>query len=141
MIDNSSKKIFGPVRWGVTFLVVNILWLLFRSNSIEQWWHILKTICSLSSTTISTGLIISFNIQESNFIFNTLKVASALNECTRGFMMNIFILGSFAVCLLPNNNYRNLRKISVTNMILAVIAFVWGITCLSSESVFVYYNF
>ncbi|MFT8077330.1 MBOAT family O-acyltransferase, partial [Salmonella enterica subsp. enterica serovar Typhimurium] len=37
-----EEKIFEPVRWAVSFFCVNVLWLLFRSDSIGQWKQIIK---------------------------------------------------------------------------------------------------
>ena len=34
-----------------------------------------------------------------------------------------------------------MKKLNAVNMILCVIAFAWAFLCLSSESVFVYFNF
>jgi hypothetical protein len=55
--------------------------------------------------------------------------------------MLIFIIAGFAICLLPDNNYKAIKRMGIINMFFCAIAFVWGILCLSSESVFVYFNF
>ncbi len=42
--EKHRNKVNIVVQWSLTFLVVNILWLLFRSESIEQWQGILLKI-------------------------------------------------------------------------------------------------
>ncbi|MCF0146225.1 MAG: MBOAT family protein [Eubacterium sp.] len=140
-IDKSPKKIFEPARWLLTFIIVNVLWLLFRAESVQQWVDILKRIVTLGNTTVSDGLITSFSFPESEFLFKIIPFLGKLNTVSHGFIMNAFIVASFIICLIPENNYRNKDKISGIAMVLAAIAFVWGVTCLGAESVFVYFNF
>ena len=128
------------VRWGYTFVSVNILWLLFRSNSIAEWAEMLKNMFTFKNMTISNELIKVFQIPESTFIFDKLGLVH-INANVRGFCMLLFIIAALFICLIPKNNYKNMEKINVFNMVVCAIAFVWGFLCLGSESVFVYYNF
>lgn len=140
MFETTESKIFEPVRWGSTFLIVNILWLLFRSDSVKQWGNILKTIGSFSNTGISAGLLEQFLLPESKFLENIFHLGFWTSHI-RGFWMLLFIIGAGGICLIPENNYNTMRKISWVSMILSVISFVWAFVCLSGESVFVYFNF
>ena len=140
VFEKVEEKVFEPVRWFLTFNVVNILWLLFRSDSIQQWKIILEKIIFMQNTAISDGLINTFAIQETGFIKNILHLDIFVNNI-RGFWMLVYILLAFGICLIPENNYKNLKKLSFVNMLLAAIVFVWGFICLSGESVFVYFNF
>lgn len=135
-----EKKIFKPIRWGVTFLAVNILWLLFRSESIAQWIYILKKIVFFENISVSDEVIESFILQETTFLTNVFHLGF-FTENISSFWMIFFILSAFGICLIPENNYKNAKKISFGTMILASIAFVWAFICLSGESVFVYFNF
>lgn len=141
LIEKASKKFFEPARWLLTFMVVNILWLLFRADSVQQWVDILRSIAKFSNTMVSDGLIEAFAFQESEAIFNTFPYIAKLNTAIRGFVMLIFTLISSVICFFPENNYNNLKKLSCVSMIFAAIAIIWGITCLGSESMFVYFNF
>lgn len=136
-IEKSSKKIFEPARWLLTFIVVNILWLLFRVDSVQQWADILHRIFLMESTYISDGLIAAFSLPEFGFLF---RIIPALEEI-RGLIMNIFIVASAIICFFPENNYRKKDTLSWIGMTAAAVAFVWGVTCLGAESVFVYFNF
>lgn len=141
IIEKTGKKIFEPFRWLLTFGVINILWLLFRSDSIIQWKGILKTILCMSNTTISDNLINVFTIREASLIGNIVPCIANLSQWIRGFWMFGFIIFSLAVCFIPNNNYKRLQKNSILTMFFAAAAFIWSFICLSSESVFVYFNF
>ena len=134
------EKLSDVVRWAYTFFAVNILWLLFRADSIGSWKEMLTTMFHFQNMSISDGLIQTFELPETAFIFDKLNLVQA-NTDIRGFSMLIFIAAAFLICLIPENNYKNAGKITIINMIVCAIAFVWGFLCLSSESVFVYFNF
>lgn len=140
LFEKKQEKIFAPARWMCTFVVVNILWLLFRSDTIQQWWEILTKIVCVQNLNVSDGIISTFNLQENTFISNVLGLKWSI-ENIRGFWMNVYILLTGGICLLFDNNYRTLNKKSWIMMIISAIAFIWGFICLSGESVFVYFNF
>ena len=140
IFDKYQKKICKPIRWICTFIVVNVLWLLFRSDSISQWLDIIAKIISFPNLNISDGIIQVFNLQETVFISNVLGVTEFVKNI-RGFWMIVYLIVSYGLCMLFENNYKKLEKISWITMFVSSIACVWGFICLSGESVFVYFNF
>lgn len=140
IFDKEQKKFMEAVRWWTTFVLVNMLWLLFRSDSIEQWRRILGKMLTFEDTYVTGDLILAFNIPEFRF-FNSLPLISYLNREMRGLCLLLFMAGSYLICLIFENNYRKLFKNNYATMIIAAIAFIWSFLCLSSESVFVYFNF
>ena len=141
IIEKKNIKIFEPARWIITFIVINFLWLLFRADSVQQWLSILIRIFSFDNTSISSGLLNIFVLPEAAFLCKFIPFIRIVNEHIRGFMMLVFIFSSFAICFLLENNYKTLEKLTTVNMLLSASSLIWGITCLSSESVFVYFNF
>ena len=135
-----EEKIFLPIRWVCTFLMVSILWLLFSAESIRQWKDILLKVLFMQNTTVSDGLIYSFAVPESQFIYKLLRL-SALPNQIRGFNMIIFILAAVIVCFIPENNFKNKNKLGVVSVALSAVLFVWGVLCLGAESTFVYFGF
>ena len=124
----------------LTFLAVSLLWLLFRSESVAQWGNMLGKMFSFRDMTISDGLISAFVLPETAVLAD-LPVFLHLNGLVRGWPMLLTTVGAFLICWIPENNYRNMRKLSAGSMVLCAAAFVWAFLCLSSESVFVYFNF
>ena len=144
IVERILKKWFYQlsevVRWGYTFFSVNILWLLFRSDSIADWREMLQTMFRFQNMAISDGLIKTFEIPEKAFLLEKLNLVQVSSD-VRGFSMLIFIASAFLLCLVPENNYKTLGKTNAVNMVTCAIAFIWSFLCLSSESVFVYFNF
>lgn len=141
IFDKWETKIFEPLRWMITFLGVSILWLLFRSESVMQWAGILKKILFFGDRNISDGVAWSFYQDYlSEFLTNTLHIRYLVDHIW-GFWMLLYLFGCTLICLGPRNNYRKLRTLSPVSMIFAALLFVWGLTCLGRESVFLYFNF
>lgn len=141
IFEHVENKVVRPVRWVVTFLFVNILWLLFGLNSPQQGVLMLKNMFSFHDLTLSPGLAGTFAIPEAGFISYVLYQKNINLYDINGLWMILFLTVSFGICLLTENNYRKMGKMSVGNMILAAIALVWGILCLSTNSEFIYLGF
>ena len=89
---------------------------------------------------VKKELLQQFVLPETPFFFETLGL-TGLDNSVRGLSAAIFLISSALLCLIPENNYINRDRIGPGSMILCAVAFVWAFLCLSSESVFVYFNF
>ena len=141
LTEKYTAKVFKPVRWLVTFTIVNVLWLLFRADSVGQWMNMLKTIVGFDNMMVSKDLISSFVFPESALLINVFPFLTRIVSDFSGLILYVFTGVAAVICFLPENNYRNMRKLNWADMVFAAIFFVWGVTCLGSESVFVYFNF
>lgn len=144
VLERIFRKFYDQVpriiRWVYTFLSVNLLWLLFRSESITQWWSLLKKMFSFDQLSVSDGLIASFTLPESPMIFDLLRLTQ-VNARFPMLGMLSFVVAAFIICLIPENNYHSLKKTNIPNMVFCAFAFLWAFLCLSTESVFVYNGF
>lgn len=107
-----EEKIFEPVRWAVSFFCVNVLWLLFRSDSIGQWKQIIKTIAQFNSTSISEDLLNSFVLPEAGFLTDVLHIGRLTNGI-HGFWMLSFVLAPCYSALFLKTIIRNGCRILV----------------------------
>lgn len=142
IFEKAEDRILRPVRWFVTFLWVNVLWLLFGLNAPWQWIQMLKNMFSFRNMMPSDELLKAFVIPETRLINGVLYLVLHIDVYGMyGLWMMVFMTVSFGICLLAGNNYRKMVRISAGNMICAAIALVWGILCLSANTVFVYSGF
>ncbi len=140
IFDKYEKKVFEPVRWFCTFVLVGILCLLVSSASVSEWKLILSKLFIVQDMTIGASVLDAFRIPEAMFIirlFHLQKVYYVMPV----FDMLAFVIAAFCICLIPENNHKNMRKMNMTNMIFAAVCFVWGVICLGAESSFVYFGF
>lgn len=140
LLDKQYSKVPSAVRWFITFMIVNVLWLLFRANSVTEWGMILKQMFSFSDMKISNGLLDTFILEEFRVIFTLLHVTYANTLVNAVPMITMFVLG-FAICLLFENNYRREKKINSVSAVLTAIVMTWCVVSLGNESVFIYNNF
>lgn len=142
IFEREENKILRPARWLITFLWVNVLWLLFGLHSSEYWIHMLRNMISFGSMELSSDLLKIFVIQEAGLIMDAMHLVFHIEiYAYSGLWMILFIVAAFGICLLTENNYRRMTKISRKNMVFAAIALVWGILCLSTNTTFIYSGF
>lgn len=140
MFAKVQSGLMEVVRWSGTFISVNLLWLLFRSDSVAQWKSILIKIFTFQDMSVSGDLLQFFIQLETPFLNNFLRLET-LYKNVRGLWCFIYLLSAFLLCLIPENNSRNFTRNRFFYMPIAAAAFVWAFLCLSVESVFVYSNF
>ena len=140
LVEKFRKNIHPALQWMTTFLTINVLWLLFRANSIGEWKHALSQMLRLQDTRISDGLISTFIQPESKLLTKVFHL-DFFDGNVRGFWMLVFYLIGFVLCLGFENAYRRKYKKNILTAIFFAILFVFTLTCIGSESVFVYFNF
>ena len=97
-------------------------------------------IFAFQNTAISDGLINAFVLPESSFLIRVFHLTT-LNDYVRGLWMLLFYFIAFVLCLGFENAYRKKHKNNVITAVFYALLFVFTLTCIGSESVFVYFNF
>ena len=136
VLEHRGKQINSSAGWLGSFLSVNLLWLLFRADSVRQWLSMLKRMLLLGSTAVSEGLLQCFAIPEMGLLLPLLRLTPI-----RGAAALLFFVGALLLCLLPENNYRCRDRLTPGGAVLAALALFSGFLHLGGESVFVYFNF
>ena len=138
LTEKYQEKHFAPLRWLLTFGAINILWLLFRAGSIHEWLSALFTIFCMDSTTISQGLVDCFQRNDFIYLASKLPLGFLFSNAQRVFLRLYLLLG-LGLCLGCRNNYRQMeKKLTVWDLLLAIVLFTWSVVCLGGESTFVY---
>ena len=137
---DSLKKVHQGFRWLVTFLITNVLWLLFRAESITQWRDILDRILKFGNTAVSTAFMRNFELPECPQIYDFLNLTQ-MHDDVRGLSMRLFFIIAFLICMLAENTYKRKYKTTVITMAGSAAIFLWALVSLGSESSFVYFGF
>lgn len=140
IFEKHISRVFPVVKWTVTFAMVNILWLLFRAESVEQWKDLLLRIVAFDNMNINAELLRVFDVPEREFIFRVLHLWN-VNATVKGFPMLLFMLSAFIICLcFENNYYRKIRK-NIFHAFVTIVIGGWALLSLAGDSVFLYFNF
>lgn len=140
LFTKSWEKLGVITRWFMTFMAINILWVLFRAEDIASAGLFLKEMFSMSGFSIREELYQCFELMELA-VLGKLPIVNMLYSQITGFYMWVFILGAFFVVL----NFRNSKEIEfkpTPGKAIAVIVFmVWSVISLGEVSSFLYFNF
>lgn len=140
IIHKAYVKIPKIIRWLITFLLVDLLWILFRADSVSQWVLILKKIFTPAGISVTPELYEAAALPEISYLLGK----GPLYHLTTGrpwiFLTAMFLL-SLALCIGFHNNYERKTSTSVVSMIGISVLFIWCLISLGSVSVFLYFNF
>ncbi len=138
---DSFRSRFSKIsRWICTFISVNILWLLFRADTVKQWLEMLKTMVISESTQITDSLINCFNRTEIKLILSLIFGEESINQL-HSIYFQLFLLAGFVICLVPQNNYQTRKNKNLLSAVTAALAITWSILSMVSGSTFIYQNF
>lgn len=140
MTEKYRKNVHPALKWISTFIIVSFLWSLFQSNSITEWKNMIVQMLKFNDTSISTGLINCFILPETSFL-NWLFKLKYFSVRIRGFWMILFYLMSIILCLGFENTYKMKHKKSILTAFYYGTLFIFTLTCIGTETVFVYFGF
>ena len=143
MFHRNDRKIPTALAWTGTFLIINVLWLLFRSGTISQWLQLLRGILSFRGAGLSTDLMDAFFLPEIMALLRFLGL-EGIRQTMPWIPLAFFLTAAMVIVLLPGNNHETLRKkepLSLGSALPAALVLIWSILCLSTESVFIYVGF
>ncbi len=126
--EKYRKNIHPVIQWLFTFVMINILWALFRANSISQWITIISQMFSFNDLVISEKLI---------YHFTNLAAAPQIKTL---FMLAFYSMG-FVLCLSFENAYKLKHKNNIYTAFYYALLFIFVLLSLGTEAVFVYHDF
>ena len=134
-------KVPRILAWSMTFLFINLTWILFRAQSLGQAKHILQTIFSPWEWKINETLLHCFDLLEFTYIEE--HIGALQDVIIHAPALHLIIVLSFSLVLAlgPRNNHEKAFEPKVWNGILSIIAIVWSVFSLSGLSQFLYFNF
>ena len=133
-------KIFAPVRWFITFLFVNIAWLLFRADSVAQWWYMVGKAFGIKYRTMHEELVSVFKIPRLRSVLSVAGISYS-DMGVYVFGMVLMLCVCMFICLVPRNNLERQHKTSVWTLALTFVLFMVCFLALSNVTSFLYFNF
>lgn len=129
LFDRGYGKLPKPVQWLYTFLAVNILWFLFRAESVSEWWNLLMKMFSFQDITVSTNLL-------KVYMLSGIRIRSLRTP-----LLLCMPAAALFLCLIPENNCKRRWEPSMINMLFIAGIFVLSVLFLGYEAPFVYWDF
>ena len=129
------ERIPRMIRWMATFILINILWLLFRADSIEQWVLILRSIVfenpnhGLLTESMINAVILPWLLTQGHTGLKLIKLI----------MMLLWLAGCIVLSIIPDGNKE--KPITGYTAIAGAVLFVVCFAFMGRESVFIYSGF
>lgn len=141
LFKTTWEKLGTVTQWGLTFVSVNILWVLFRADSVSAAVLFIKKMFRLSDFSIHEELYKCFDLIELMAAKDHLPLIGYLVNNITGFHLWMFILGAFFVVL----NFRNSAEIefepTVRRSLITIVCMVWSVMSFAGISTFLYFDF
>ena len=141
------KRIWDKLpRWiGViaTFLFVDLAWILFRAESLQQAGMIFRTLFSPWEFRISGELLGCFDLLEFTYLEDHIPLLANLAGKTSGGALQLVILLAVSLWIVFFQKNCHEKKFTPTlrNAFSSCLLLVWSIVSLSGLSTFLYFNF
>lgn len=133
-------KIFAPVRWFITFLFVNIAWLLFRADSVAQWWYMVGKAFGIKYRTMHEELVSVFKIPRLRSVLSVADIPYS-DMGVYVFGMVLMLCVCMFICLVPRNNLERQHKTNIWTLAVTMVLFMVCLLSLSNVTSFLYFNF
>ena len=141
------QKVWKPIRWLVTFLTVNVLWVFFRADSVGDALLLLQRMTDFKSIkpalwmNLNLAYKVCFDTVEFTFLENMFTPLRELMDSVFGMHLRIYFAAAFLIVLLGKNSKEIKFKPTVARALLTVILLSWSILSLSGLSEFLYFDF
>ena len=144
IISKRWNKLNKAFRWFMTFLFINLTWVIFRADSLSDAWLFFTRLFSFQNVGLSFELAKSFTGTESTFIFKALGSLPllAINPVMQFLLPMVLIISTgFYVVLRCKNCSEIDRRLSTRTAFYTSILFVWSVISLAGVSSYIYAGF
>lgn len=138
--QTAYEKLHKVTQWVLTFSFVNIMWLLFRANSLHVWADLVRRFFRMEEFTVREEFIECFMPPETE-LFRIFAPVQYMYDLIRVFPMLVFVLFGLAVCLNCRNNYSRKIRSSIPVTVGTAALLTWCVISLSGVTRFLYFNF
>lgn len=141
LFQKQWQRLHMVTQWFFTFMTVNVLWILFRADTIADAISFYRELFRWSSFSIRSELYGCFTLNEFLWLERILPPLGNLAGQIVGFHLWLFFLVAFFTVLNLRNSKEIQFKPTVTASLTTVVCLVWSIVSLAGVSTFLYFNF
>ena len=140
LTERCYDRLHAALRWGMTFLFLNITWLLFRAESVSQWLSLTGNAFSFELADLHPELKAAFFLPETYYVYRWTGLSYFSDRINAFTMLTVFCF-AFIVVLCAKNIFQRHFRTNIRNMLLTACLFLWALTSLGSVTEFLYFNF
>ncbi|MBQ0027187.1 MAG: MBOAT family protein [Lachnospiraceae bacterium] len=145
VLNRLFKKLWDKlpkwIAWLCTFLVVNLLWVMFYAHNVGEGFTVWVRILSFDSFKISADIPLLFVMNDISMLLGMLGPIGALSVTYYQWYMVVYIILAFVVCLCCKNLHEEPFKPTLGKAIMSALLMIWAVISFSGVSTFLYFNF
>ena len=134
-------RLHTVTRWILTFSLTNLLWVIFRADSVEHAVRFIVHMVRMDETWISKALLRQFDLVEFSFLEEFIPPLASLAGKITGLHMSLLLLGSLFLVLNGKNSSELAEGLTLRRGIATVLLLTWSVLSLSGLHTFLYFNF
>lgn len=138
---NFFKKLHPAFSWLVTFLFINLTWVIFRADTLLDALQFFKNLLSFNFGGISQDILNCFQLREITTPLNILFPTLLINYPK--IILIVYFIISLYIVLNCQTTVEKMKKFkpTVMNCVMLAILLLWCIVSFTSISTFLYFNF
>lgn len=142
VIPDLFKKMHPVLSWFITFGFINIAWVFFRADNVNQAVSILVQLARMSFTSLNDGIVELFNLPELVWISQYLLPIDILHHYKYLFCFSYLAIGFIGI-LGRFNSYEKCERFkdNFCNVMFVSVIMVWCLFSFSGVSTFLYWEF
>jgi len=140
LVKNGWEKMPKAIGWLITFAFLNVSWLLFRADSIEQFYIMIRKVATAESFAVSPLMLEGARLPEITHIEMLLGVNGFMNGIVWIYPAFLILL-SMGIVLLGKNCREKTMRFTFWSAVGTVIMLIWPILSLSDITTFIYAQF
>lgn len=129
------------LRWLLTFMFINLSWIIFRAESVRDALLIYQKIFTEGNWHLSQSLLEKFYIIEFTYLKEHISVLKNLVNRIPYLHVLVFLIFGLVIALIPKNNLEKKFSPNGKNAIYTIILLFWALISLSGITTFLYFNF
>ena len=133
-IPQPKKLVTKIIGVCITFVITNLLWLLFRADSISQWVQLVGKLFTINNFSFSRELTGQLFIPMFKFVSSIIPLGST-------YWALIMIILGFVICFALPNLYEKKEKVNYFYMIVSGLLIAICLFNLTQSGTFVYFGF
>lgn len=136
------RNLHPALSWLLTFVFLNLTWILFRADSIADAIRFLKHLLAMDFGPVSSGITDAFLLPEVQLLLRHIPALEFLRYAPAPLLTG-FYAGAMALILGARNAYEHTEtfKPGIGNLLCICVLLVWCVLSLSGVSTFLYFNF
>lgn len=136
------ERLHPVLSWGVLFVFLNVTWVFFRAEQMQDAWLLLRQAVGSGAVGIATEILDAFTLPEVDLVLKLIPGFLGFWKQMEHWIPIIYV-GVFAIVLGTRNAVEREQafRLSLSSALTTAVLLLWCLFSFSGVSSFLYFNF